>query len=51
MTYDLDELRPEARELLRGAIDLHAHAGPDPFAKRRMDAIQLVRAARESGLA
>ena len=48
---ELDELRPEARDLLRGAIDLHAHAGPDPFAERKMDARELVAAASEAGMA
>jgi len=48
---DLDGLQPAARELLRGAIDLHAHASPDPFAERRMDARVLVAAAREAEMA
>lgn len=48
---DLEELRPEARELLRGAIDLHAHASPDPFAERRMDAQELVAAAAQAEMA
>ena len=47
----LAELRADARELLRGAIDLHVHASPDPFAQRRMDARELVRAARDAGMA
>lgn len=47
----LGDLRPEARDLLRGAIDLHAHAGPDPFAERKMDARELVAAASEAGMA
>ena len=47
----LDELSPEARALLEGAIDLHAHASPDPFAERRLDARELVAAAREAGMA
>lgn len=48
---DLDALEPAARELLRGAIDLHAHASPDPFAERRMNAQELVAAAGEAGMA
>ena len=48
---DLDDLQPEARDLLRGAIDLHAHAGPDPFAERKLDARELVAAASEAGMA
>ena len=47
---ELDDLRPEARELLRGAIDLHTHAAPDPFAERKMDARELVAAAVEAGM-
>ncbi len=47
----LGDLRPGARDLLRGAIDLHAHAGPDPFAERKMDARELVAAASEAGMA
>ena len=47
----LSELRDDARDLLRGAIDLHAHWSPDPFAERKMDARQLVHAASEAGMA
>ena len=37
-----DEVSEAARDALRGAIDLHAHAGPDPFAERKLDARGLV---------
>lgn len=47
----LAELREDSRALLRGAIDVHVHASPDPYAERRMDARELVQAAREAGLA
>ncbi|MDA0302220.1 MAG: DUF6282 family protein [Chloroflexi bacterium] len=47
----LSELRDETRELLRGAIDAHAHWSPDPYAERKMDARELVHAAREAGMA
>ena len=40
-----------AREALRGAIDLHAHAGPDPFAERKLDARGLVDDYAAAGLA
>ncbi|MCK9485274.1 MAG: DUF6282 family protein [Dehalococcoidia bacterium] len=40
-----------ARALLYGAVDLHVHAGPDPFAERRLDALALARDYREAGLA
>ncbi len=47
----LSELREEARDLLRGAIDVHAHWSPDPFAERKMDARALAHAARDAGMA
>jgi hypothetical protein len=47
----LADLRDEARDLLRGAIDVHAHWSPDPYAERKMDARELVHAAREAGMA
>ena len=46
-----DGLSEEARGLLRGAIDLHAHAGPDPFAARKLDARGLVHDYAAAGLA
>lgn len=48
---DLEGLPEAAQELLQGAIDLHAHSSPDPFAERRMTARELVAAAREAGMA
>ncbi len=47
----LSELSEDARELLRGAIDVHAHWSPDPFAERKMDARALVHAAVDAGMA
>ncbi|MEI7925389.1 MAG: DUF6282 family protein [Chloroflexota bacterium] len=47
----LSELREEARDLLRGAIDVHAHWSPDPYAERKMDARELVHAASDAGMA
>ncbi|MCY4619776.1 MAG: DUF6282 family protein [Chloroflexi bacterium] len=35
-----------ALALLEGAVDVHVHAGPDPYTERRMDARQLARAAQ-----
>tara|TARA_Y100000588_G_scaffold393157_1_gene507825 strand:+ start:1023 stop:1886 length:864 start_codon:yes stop_codon:yes gene_type:complete len=49
--HTIEDLNHEARELLNGAIDLHAHAAPDPFAERKMDARELVAAASEAGMA
>ena len=46
----LDDVREDARELLRGAIDVHVHASPDPYAQRRMDAAALVERAVEAGM-
>lgn len=40
-----------ARALLRGAIDVHVHASPDPYATRRMDSRQLVQMAKAAGMA
>lgn len=34
----------------RGSIDIHAHAAPDPIAPRRMDALDMARAARDAGM-
>ncbi|MFH1003014.1 MAG: DUF6282 family protein [Chloroflexota bacterium] len=36
--------------LMRGAIDVHVHAGPDPFHDRPLDALGLARHAREAGM-
>ena len=46
----LDDVREDARELLRGAIDVHVHAAPDPYAERRMAADVLVERAVEAGM-
>lgn len=47
----LEDVPERARALLDGAVDLHAHAGPDPFAERRLDALALATAYRDAGLA
>jgi hypothetical protein len=39
-----------ARDLLRGAIDLHIHAAPD-IVPRRLDDLELAAAARDAGMA
>ena len=46
----LEELSDAARELLRGAVDIHAHSAPDPHMERRTDARELVRLAREADM-
>lgn len=46
-----DDLSDGARAALRGAIDLHVHAGPDPFAERKLDARGLVADYADAGLA
>ena len=39
-----------AAAILKGAVDIHVHTGPDPYADRRMDARELVEDARTHGL-
>jgi hypothetical protein len=46
----LADLPDAAIDLLRGAIDMHVHAAPDPFAQRKMDARETVREAAEAGM-
>jgi hypothetical protein len=46
-----EDLSEAARDALRGAIDLHVHAGPDPFAERKLDARGLVDDYASAGLA
>ena len=36
--------------LMKGAIDFHVHAGPDPFHERRLDVINLAHQAKEIGM-
>jgi hypothetical protein len=36
--------------MMRGAIDFHVHAGPDPFHERRLDVIDLAHQAKEIGM-
>ena len=43
----LDDVREDARELLQGAIDVHVHAAPDPYAERRLPSDVLVERAVE----
>lgn len=47
----LDQVGDAARELLQGAIDIHVHFAPDPYAERRLTADVLVQNARSAGLA
>jgi len=46
----LNDLSDAARGILRGAVDIHTHAAPDPFTKRRTDSRELVRLAKEAGM-
>ena len=46
----LEDVREDARELLQGAIDVHVHFSPDPYAERRMAADELVERAVEAGM-
>jgi hypothetical protein len=36
--------------LMRGAIDFHVHAGPDPFRERRLDVLDLAHQSRDAGM-
>ena len=46
----LDQVSEPARELLQGAIDIHVHCSPDPYAERRLSADTLVQRAREASM-
>jgi predicted TIM-barrel fold metal-dependent hydrolase len=37
-------------KILKGAIDMHAHYGPDPFAARKVDALMGAQMARDAGM-
>ena len=41
----------QVEDILKGAFDLHVHAGPDPGQARRMDALDTARHAHESEMA
>ena len=47
----LETLSDRARGLLQGAVDIHVHADPDPYAQRKTDFSTTVARAREAGLA
>ncbi len=47
----LELLSDRARALLQGAIDIHVHADPDPYAERKLEFRATVARAREAGLA
>ena len=47
----LETLSDRARGLLQGALDIHVHADPDPYAERKADFAATVARAREAGLA
>jgi len=40
----------DATELLKGAIDIHIHIGPDPNRRRRVDGYQAAVQARDAGM-
>ena len=42
--------RRRIEEILKGSIDMHMHAGPDPRAERRVDALQAAQMASEAGM-
>lgn len=39
-----------ADQLMKGAIDFHVHANPDPFYERRLDAIEIAHQASAAGM-
>lgn len=43
-------LKDTVERLMRGAIDFHVHAGPDPFHERRLDVIELAHQGKEAGM-
>ena len=47
----LESLTDRARGLLQGALDIHVHADPDPYAERKADFSATISRAREAGLA
>ena len=47
----LESLSDRARGLLQGALDIHVHADPDPYAERKADFAATVARSREAGLA
>ena len=46
----IDQLTDGARTLLRGSVDIHVHAAPDPFTARRTNSRELARLSREAGM-
>ena len=46
-----DDFNALVDSLLRGAIDIHVHAAPDPVTPRRHDIVDLAVAARDAGMA
>ncbi len=46
-----ESMNEKVEEILRGSFDLHVHAGPDPERERRMDALDVGRAAHEAEMA
>ena len=47
----LEAVSDAARGLLKGAIDIHTHGDPDPYANRRLNFREAVAAARDAGMA
>jgi hypothetical protein len=41
---------PVIQRLLEGAIDFHVHASPDPVERRRLNALEVARQAKEAGM-
>lgn len=44
-------LNETVAEIVRGAVDTHLHAAPDPYTERRLDMVEVARQAAEAGMA
>jgi hypothetical protein len=45
-----EDFNATINQVWHGSIDIHVHAGPDPVASRRFDAVELAEAARAAGM-
>lgn len=43
-------LNETVAEILKGAVDTHLHAAPDPYIERRLDVVDVARQAAEAGM-
>jgi hypothetical protein len=50
MTPEKESIEKTADQLMKGAIDMHIHIGPESRLKRRQDALELAGTARDMGM-